>query len=62
MEYQAIVQLISFTFHIVNLKHEEVTEFKNAIDTFTFHIVNLKPQNKLSISNTYIYTILLKLQ
>ncbi|HBG0435481.1 TPA: hypothetical protein KPE15_000153 [Clostridioides difficile] len=53
---------LRFTFHIVNLKPITGVAEKALKGQFTFHIVNLKPQNKLSISNTYIYTILLKLQ
>ncbi len=32
------------------------------LENFTYHIVDIKPQNKLSISNVYTYTMLLKLQ
>ena len=56
------INSLSFTFHIVNIKHsggslEQATGYE-----FTFHIVNIKPQNKLSIFNTYTYTTLLNLQ
>ena len=51
-----------FTFHIVNIKRSVATFEMYWPSIFTFHIVNIKPQNKLSISNTYTYTILLNLQ
>ncbi len=51
-----------FTYHIVDIKLGFPACAIAFGIGFTYHIVDIKPQNKLSISNVYTYTMLLKLQ